>query len=181
MAADVQIRRWTGTSGSETKTDITGINSRFHSADKHSTSDTTDTILIPASGTNYSYWRTVRLYINTINSGTVDNIRYYTDGTNSYSTGISVVVATASSYVQATGTAGTTGDQLTTANHGGLNGSPSDKFGYTKASPLSVSGSSSTTGDVGDFVVDQMEVADTASSGTTVQETTTITYDDTSS
>lgn len=181
MAADVQIRQWTGASGSETKTDVTGANSRYHSADVYSASSTDNSVLIPDSGTNYSFWRTVRLYINTISDGTVDNIRYYTDGSNDYGTGVSVVVATAGSYVQATGTVGETGDELNETNHGGLNGAPSDAFAYTSGSPLSVTGSSSTTGDVGDFIVDQLQVADTAASGTTSQETTTIKYDDTSS
>lgn len=179
MAADVQIRQWTG--ATPTKTDITGTNSRYHSDDVHSASSTDNSILIPDSGSNYSFWRTVGLYINTISGGTVDNIRYYTDGSNNYGTGVSVVVATASSYVQATGTAGETGDVLNQTNHTGLNAAPSDAFAYTSGSPLSVTGSSSTTGDVGDLIVDQLQVADTAASGTTSQETTTIKYDDTSS
>lgn len=180
MAADVQVRQWTGAAGSPTKTDITGSNSRYHSDDVQSSSSTDNSILIPDSGTNYSFWRTVGLYINSISNGTVDNIRYYTDGSNDYGTGVSVVVATATSYEQATGTAGETGDELNQTNHTSLNGAPSDAFAYTSGSPLSVSGSSSSTGDVGDLIVDQMQVDSNASSGTTSQETTTIKYDDTS-
>lgn len=179
MAATVQIRQWHG--ATPTKTDITSANSRFHSDDVQSSSSTSNSILIPSSGTNYSYWRTIGLYISAISGGTVDNIRYYTDGSNSYGTGVGCNVATASLYVQATGTAGETGTELTQANHAGLNGAPSDAFGYTSASPLSVTGSSSTTGDVGDLIVEQLTVDSTASSGTTSQETKTIKYDDTSS
>lgn len=181
MAATIQVRQWNGASGSPTKTQVDSTNTRFHSADVHSASSTSNSILIPDSGTNYSYWRTLQLNATAISGGTVDNIRYYTDGSNNYGTGVGCNVATANSYVQATGTAGETGTELTTGNHGDLDGAPADAFTYTSGSPLSVAGSTTTTGDFGDFIVEQMTVASSASSGTTSQETKTIKYDDTSS
>lgn len=181
MSATVQILQHTGSSGSPTKTQVDGTNTRFHSADIQSSASTSSSILIPDSGTNYSFWRSLRLTITAITGGTVDNLRYYTDGSNNYGTGVTCKVATANSYVQATGTDGETGDQLTVGNHGDLDGAPSDSFGYTVGSPLAVTGSSSATGDFGDFIVEQLEIASTASSGVTAQETKTIKYDDTSS
>jgi hypothetical protein len=126
-----------------------------------------------------------RLSVDAITSGTVNNIKWYTDGTNNLGTGVTEKVQTASVYGQATGVAGTSGTQLTSANYttagGTLAGAPVDAFTYTSGSPLSVTGSTTSTGDLGDFVVWQIEVASTASSGASGSETMTFKYDDTSS
>jgi hypothetical protein len=179
MAATVTIRRWTGTTGSPTKTDITGINTRANAEDAHSTAGTTNPIRVPESGTNYSYWVSTRLSCDVAPSGTIDNLKWYTDGANGMGTGVGVNVNTASGYVQATGTAGTTGIQLTTGNHADLAGAPTNAFAYTSGSPLSVTGSTTGTGDFGHFVVYQVTVASTAGPGATSTETFTWSYDET--
>lgn len=181
MAATVTIRRWTGSSGSPTKTDITSINTRANAEDTHTTAGTSNSILIPTSGSNYSYWVSTRLSVDAISSGTVDNIKWYTDGTNNFGTGVTCVGSTASSYVQATGTAGTTGLDLSTSNHASLAATPSNVFALTSGSPQSVTGSATSTGDLGHFFVYQIVVDSTASSGATSSETFTWKYDDTSS
>lgn len=181
MAATVTIRRWTGASGGPTKTDITSINTRANAEDAHSTAGTTNSILVPAAGTNYSYWVSTRLSIDAITGGTVDNIKWYSDGANNFGTGVTCKGNTASGYVQASGTAGTTGIQLTTGNHADLAGAPVDVFGHTSGSPKSVTGSASSTGDLGHFFVYQIEIGTSAASGATAQETFTWRYDDTSS
>lgn len=181
MAATVTIRRWTGSSGAPTKTDITSINTRANAEDTHTTAGTSNPIQVPAAGTNYSYWVSTQLSADTSPSGTINNLRWYTDGSNNFGTGVTCKVNTASAYVQATGTAGETGTQLTTGNHANLAGAPSDAFGYTSGSPLSVTGtiSNPTTGDIGHQVVYQIEVGSTASPGATAQETFTWKYDET--
>ena len=181
MPATVIINRWTG--AGPTKTDITSINTVANANDTHQTTaaGSNDPIRIPPSGTNYSYWVTTRLSATTTPAGMIDNIRWYTDGTNNFGTGVTCVGNDASSYVQATGTVGTSGTQLTTGNHGGLSGSPVDVFTYDSMSPKSIAGSISnpSTGDFGDFFVYQVEVDNTASPGTTTQETFTWLYDET--
>lgn len=179
MSATVLIRRLTG--AGPTATDITSINTRANAEDAHTTAGTSNSILVPAAGTNYSYWVVTRLDVTAITSGTVDNIKWYTDGSNNFGTGVTCKVNTATGYVQATGTAGTTGTQLTTGAYATLAGAPTDAFAYTSGSPLSVSGTTATTGQVGDRVVYQIEVGTTAASGATAQETFTWKYDDTSS
>lgn len=179
MAATVIINRLTGEG--PTKTDITSINTRANAEDAHTTAGTSNSILVPAAGTNYSYWVTTQLEVTAIDSGTVDNVKWYTDGTNNFGTGVTCVVNTADGYVQATGTEGTTGDELNTDNHPDLAGAPSDAFNYDSSSPLDVAGSTSSTGSFGDYVVYQIVVGTTASSGATAQETFTWRYDDTSS
>lgn len=181
MAATVTIRRWTGSTGTPTKTDITGINTRANAADSHSTAGTSNSILVPAAGTNYSYWVSTRLSVDAITAGTVDNLRWYTDGTNNFGTGITCMGNSASSYVQATGTPGQTGTQLTTGNYASLSTDPVNVFTLTTASPAAISGTTTSTGDLGDFFVYQIEVGSTAASGATASETFTWKYDDSSS
>ena len=181
MAATVTVSRWTGPSGNPTKTDITNANTRANAEDTHTTSGTANSVLIPIAGTNYSYWVSTRLAVSAINSGTVDNFNWYTDGSNNFGTGVNCIGTTATSYIQATGTIGTSGTQLTTANHPGLTGSPVDVFSFTVNAPKIVSGTISTTGDAGDFFVYQITVDSTASSGATAAETFTWKYDDSSS
>lgn len=181
MAATVTIRRWTGSSGSPTKTNITSVNTRANAADTHTTSGTGDSILVPAVGTNYSYWLSTRLSVDSISSGTVDNLRWYTDGSNNFGTGVTCKGAAASDYVQATGTPGQSGTQLTAEDHPKLGGTPINIFSFTSSSPKTVNGSTGSTGDFGDFLVYQMEIASSASDGATGAEKFTWRYDDTSS
>lgn len=180
MPATVQIRRWTGTSGSPTQTQVNGINSRMNAEDAHTTAGSSNSILIPSTGTNRSFWASFRLYIAAIVGGTINNIKWFTDGGNGLGTGVTMNVATATSYAQATGTVGTTGTQLSTANYP-TSTTPQDAFSFTSASPLSVAGSGNAVGNVGDFIVQQINVGTTASQGATPQETITWQYDDTSS
>jgi hypothetical protein len=177
MPATVIINRLTGSG--PTLNNITGINTRANAEDAHSTSGTANPIQIPASGTNYSYWVVTRLQCTVAPSTLINNLKWFTDGGNGFGTGVTCKVQTASGYVQATGTPGESGTQLTTGNYASLAGAPSDAFAYTSASPLSVSGSiGATTGEFGDRVVYQIEVASTASPGVTPSETFTWRYDE---
>lgn len=179
--ATVTIRRWTGSSGSPTKTDITGINTRANAEDAHSTAGTTNPIQKPTAGTNNSFWVATRLSADTTPTGTIDNIRWFSDGSNSLGTGVTCVGNTATTYVQATGTAGTSGDILNTTNYSTLSAAAVDVFTHTSGSPKTVSGSISnpSTGDFGDFFVYQIQVDNTASAGATGSETFTFRYDET--
>lgn len=186
MAATVLIRRKTGASGSITSTDITSINTRANAEDAHSTAGTTNPIQVPSSGSNYSYWVTTRLDATVTPAGTIDNLRWFTDGANGFGTGVTCVVADASTstdagYRQATGTPGVTGTQLTTGNHSGLDGSPADAFSFTSGSPKSFAGSISnpSTGQFGDHIVYQLVIGTTASPGVTGSETFTFRFDET--
>lgn len=179
MSATVLIRRLTSTG--PTLTDITSINTRANAEDAHSTAGTTNSVLIPPSGTNYSFWVATRLDVTAITGGTVNNIKWYADGTNNFGTGVTCKGNTATSYIQATGTTGTSGTQLTTGNYSTVT-TPVDVFTFTSGSPKSVTGSTSSVSAVfADLFVYQLEVASTAASGASAQETFTWQYDDTSS
>ena len=177
----IKVYRLTGdTSGSDpveatTYTDITDSNTRLNATDAHSTSGTTHPILIPDSGTNYSYKCSTQLgWDGTAGTGTINNIKWYTDGSNGLGDGVGMnVKSTTNDYSQAAGTEGETGDEMTDG---------SDAFGYTSASPLSVSGSATDPEDgekIGDIVEQQVTVDSTAGAGATSSETVTFQYDST--
>lgn len=177
--ATVIINRLTGVG--PTATAITSINTRANAEDAHTTAGTSNSILVPATGTNYSYWVNTRLEVTAITAGTVDNVKWFTDGANNFGTGVTCRVGTATGYTQAVGTAGTTGTELTTANYPTFTLGNANAFTYTTSSPLSVTGTTTATGQFGDRVVYQIEVGTTALSGATATETFTWRYDDTSS
>jgi hypothetical protein len=183
MPATVIINRWTGASGSPTKTAITSANTVANAVDTHQStaSSSTNPIRIPTSGTNYSYWVATRLSATTSPSGTIDNIRWYSDGANNFGTGVTCKGQDASGYVQATGTVGTTGTVLGTAAYSTLSGAPVDVFTLSSGSPKTIGGSvvNPSTGDFGSFFIYQVEVTTTAQPGTTGQETFTWLYDET--
>ena len=185
MAATVQIGRKTGVAPG-TLTDITAINTRANAEDTHTVAGTTNPIRIPSAGTNYSYWVTTRLNVTVTPAGTIDNLRWFTDGANTFGTGVTCVGAKASTgadagYRIATGTPGTTGTQLTQANHTGLDEAPANVFTFTSAAPKALVGtiSNPATGQFGDHWVYQVEVGTTAGPGATPQETWTWRFDET--
>lgn len=178
MAATVIIYRTTG--AGPTTTDITSANSRASTSDAP-TPGTSDPIPIPPSGTNYSFWISTYLNASTSPTGTINNVKWYTDGGNGFGTGVTCKMNTATAYTQATGTQGSTGDVLNGTNYPSLAGATSDAFTFTSGSPKSVTGSISnpSTGKISDYVVYQIEVGSTAAAGTTPQETFTWRYDET--
>jgi hypothetical protein len=183
MAATVQIVRKTGAAPGSA-TDITSINTRANAEDAHSVAGTTNPVRIPTAGTKYSYWVTTRLNVTVAPAGTIDNLRWFTDGANGFGTGVTGVgqaanVGADAGYRIATGTPGDTGTELTTGNHTGLTGAPVDLFTLTSGSPKSLVGSTSGTGEFGDHWVYQIQVATTAAPGATPQETFTWRYDET--
>ena len=181
MAATVLIRRITGTTGSQTATDITSINTRANAFDTHTTADTTNPVQKPTTGTKYSFWVSTRLDATVTPAGTIDNLRWFTDGANSFATGIAARGNTATSYKQATGTVGDTGNVLNTTNYTTLAAPTADVFTHTSGSPKAVTGSISnpSTGQFGDLFVYQLEVITTAGPGVSGQETWTWRFDET--
>lgn len=162
---------------------------RFKTADD-ATIDSNNPVPIPAAGTNYSYWKQIYLFCDTAPDTQVDNIKFYTDGSN-FGTGITLNVgdqfptknnASDAGYEVATGTGGTTGDEVT-ANHAGIS-SVSDAFSYTSGSPLngptiSEDGSIiNAVSETSNYLVLQLAVVSTASPGNKTNETLTFQYDE---
>jgi len=180
MAATVHVYAHTGAGPSDTNTDGLGPpRVRLKTADD-TTIDTNDPIPIPTAGTKYSYWKSLTLWCSTSPTGTINNIKLFTDGSG-FGTGITTYVGdeTSSTYDQATGTPGDTGDEMV-ANHAQIN-SKTDVFTYVTGSPKDVSGSinNPSTGRISDYVVLQMDVISTASPGDLTDEDFTFRYDET--
>ena len=136
-------------------------------------------ILVPASGTNFSDWASFQLDATANPDGhTLDNIRVYSDGTDSLGTGVGAVIATAPTYLQATEQAVGDGTELNTTNYPALAAAPVDFFGFTSAAPLAVPGSTSGNGLFGDIIVLQVTVDPTAAGGMTPQEMLRVVYDE---
>lgn len=176
MAATVEIQRLTGTSPGAA-TDITGINTRANADDNHSTAGTTNPVSIPTSGTNYSFWVSTQLNVISGLGGTLDNLRWFTSA--SLGAGVGIIAQDATAYVEASGVVGDSGDELTTVSYNTLTGAPVDALTFTSGSPKSIPGSTTGTGPVGNLMVYQFTVDNTAGPGATNQVTITWRYDET--
>lgn len=179
MPASVLIKRITGAAGGPTLTDVTSGTSRLSLADSP-TPGTGNPLLIPSSGTNFSFWGVLALYAESAPAGIIDTVKLYLDGANGFGTGVGLKIGEATTYVQATGSA-TSGLELTVGNYATLTGAPADAFGYTAASPLAVTGSISNpdTGKITNYLALQLSVASTAAPGVISAETITMTYNET--
>ena len=162
--------------GAPTGTPATVTNVRFCTTDDDDPVATYP-IPIPDAAQNYSYWKSLRLKF----TGTytqVTNVNIYSDGTG-FGTGITVYIGdeTGVTYEQATGTPGTTGDELV-ATHTGIT-AETDLFSFTSGSQMTVD-ATTISGDPGyaKEVVLQMKVESTATAGTLAAETITWQYDE---
>lgn len=156
----------------------------------NATIDTNNKLVIPSAGLGpyYSFWKHIYLYCDDPDIYTINNIRLYSDGANSYGTGLDLKVglqfptktnASNAGYELAAGTA-TSGEELV-ANHGGITSSATI-FNYTVSAPLTITiseagGVINAVGETSNYVLLQMNVANTATAGTTVSETFYFAYD----
>jgi len=189
MAATVEIETWTGGSaGAPNKT--TAADFRYRTDDSPTTQDRTNPLVKPSSGQNYSFWQHTALAI----SGTFDevsNIRFFTDGAIGFTLGTNGLVQRGNrdsaphgcpeaSYEPATGTVGTTGDDLA-ANHGYYSGQTTptaDVANDTSGSPALLDDSVYTAATSSYAVVTQAVVDADATSGVQAEETFTLRFDE---
>ena len=165
------------------------VHLRFKTADNN-TVDSVDEIKIPETGTNRSYWKHVYLKITGGTFSRINNIKFYTGGTN-FGTGITMNVGNEtptknsnsnSGYVVASGTRGESGDEIV-ANHGGIS-AKTEVFGnYTLGTPKSISISESggqldSVNETSDYLVFQMDVGSTATKADLSNKTWTFQYDE---
>ena len=167
MAAAIQIHEMSALATGINKTSGTV---RFKAADD-ATVDANDPLVIPPSGSDYSFTKQLRAYMESPPDTQISNLRWYTDGANGFGSGITVQAKNV----------GTTYD----ANYDTQMSGGADLFGYTSASPLD--GDGTDTGPfvpadddsyIGDLIMLQMIIASTASPGTLTAETLTLAYDE---
>lgn len=161
MPATVLIREKNG--AGETATDKTSGTIRFKKAD-NATVDTANPLVVPASGSDWSFEKWLRLNLG----GTftqITNLKFYTDGTSGFGTGVNTwAKAVAAFATPAQGTAST---------------GYTDAFTYTSAAPLSLgAGPFTAAGDAGSYLVMLGEVLSTAAQGARTAETLTFAFDE---
>ncbi|MHC4397454.1 MAG: hypothetical protein ACYS1A_17575 [Planctomycetota bacterium] len=157
-------------------------NLRFKLADNN-TQDTNNPCVVPAAGTNRSWWKCIALFATVAPDTAINNVFIYSDGAMAW-TGCTLQIGYdgsdygISTYSQAITGGANTGAEVV-ANYVGIS-SVSDLFSFTAASPASVSGSISyVTGKITDYVVLQVDIDNTAGPGAMPVETLTWRYDET--
>lgn len=176
MSASVQIREKNG--AGETATDKTSGTVRFKSAD-NATVDLNNPLVVPSSGTLYSFQKWLRMHVASGSFTQISNLRAYSDGANGYNSGCKLWAKTASAF--ATPAAPSTSNdppQLSGVNM-------SDMFGYTSGSPLDMDDlntgpfdSSGLPKDIGNYLVMVMEVEPATTQGLQTAETITFAWDE---
>lgn len=166
MPASIEIHEMSGANSGVDKTTDT---IRFKAAD-NSIVDNNDPLVIPVSGTVYSYTKKIRAYMETPPSVSITNLRLYTDGTG-FGSYIDVLVRNL----------GTTWvDNYNTEMPSG-----SSLFDYTIVSPLNfdvtdvgpfVPADDNTY--IGDIIELQMTITYQATQGALTPETLTFSYDE---
>jgi hypothetical protein len=180
MAASVRINRHNGAGAVATNISAAG-NTVVNMVDSHQTTaaGSTNPIPIPPlAGTTLSWWCVTRLEATTAPTGIIKNIRWYTNGTNNWGTGVSASGNAASAYTQATGTS-TNGTLLNTTNYASLVAAPVNVSTFTVGSPRTIAGSTTVAAQFGNYFVYQFAVLDTAIPGVTTAQTFTWAYDET--
>ncbi len=163
MAATVKIVEKNGAGG--TQTDKTSGTIRFKNAD-NSTVDTSNRMVVPGSGSDWSFEKWLRLQVDVAPAVDLQNLKFYTDGANSFGTGINLWAKAVTSFA-------TPAEATASAGY-------SSAFGYTSAAALSLgAGPFTGTGEKGDHAVLVLEVQSTAAPGLLSTETLTWSYDET--
>lgn len=162
MAATVQIVEKNGAGG--TTTDKTSGTIRFKNAD-NSTVDLLNPMVKPASGSDFSFEKWLRLNVTGGSYTQITNVRAYMDGANGLGTGVLLWAKAVASYAtpaEATATTGYT-----------------NAFTYTSGAALTLgAGPFTSTGEKADHLVMMMEVQSTAAGGLTATETLTVAWDE---
>jgi len=162
MAASVQIGEKNGAGA--TFTDKTSGTIRFKNADD-ATVDTNNPMVVPGSGTDYSFEKWLRFKVDSGTYTEITNVRAYMDGADGFGTGVDLYAKKVTSYATPAEAASTSGY--------------TDAFTYTSGSPLVLgAGPYTSTGEKADHLVMMMTVADTASGGMLPGETLTVAWDE---
>jgi hypothetical protein len=165
MAGVLQIHEMTGAAAGADKTSDTV---RFKSADE-TTVDDTNRIQIPAAGTERSYTKTLRGYVDSAPDTDFSNLEAYTDGGSYSDTWVTVQYDVNQNWA-ANVTTDISGTDLFTMTSGNAIDMDSWDTAWTAGEG---------TGYWGSFLRLQMEVGTGASPGTLNAETLTVSYDET--
>jgi len=150
-------------------TDKTASTVRFKLADNQ-TVDANNPITVPTGtqGPKRSFEKQLRMFCATAPSTSINNLQVYTDGSNTFGTGISVNASNVGVTFVANATPALTNGK--------------DLFGFTTGNRMNLDAvdteAITATGFGGDILKMQMEVATTAGPGALNSETITFSYDE---
>lgn len=196
MVASFEVfEETTGVNGTPAqKTQITtggrNPNQQFRTDDTSTVDNANPIAIPPLTQTNYSYVKSSFMECTVAPSTQVDNMQFFSDGTNNLGTGIDVVLGDqqptrklgdTSGYIVATGVVGTSGNEMTTFYTGITTVTSVFTFNpsSTKAISISETGNQITAvGQTTDYLVLQMVVVDTAIPTITPNEIATYQYDE---
>lgn len=176
MAATLLIRE--KNSAGQTPTDKTSGTIRFKMADD-ATVDLVNPMVVPGSGTAYSYQKWLRLHISAGTFTQVSNLRFYTDGASGYGAGVKLWAKTIGSFATpAVPSTSNDPPQLSAADM-------IDAFTFTSGSPYDMddlnAGPFDSTGlpkDIGNYLVLVGEVEPGTAQGLKTAETLTFAWDE---
>lgn len=162
MAATVQIIEKNGAGG--TPTDKTGGNVRLKKAD-NSTVDFNNPLVKPATGSDWSFEKWLRLNVTGGSYSQITNIRAYFDGSSGLGTGINLWAKAVNAYA--------------TPALGSSSSGYANAFTYEEGAPLSLgAGPFTGAGEKGDHLVLLAEVTAAAAGGLTPSESLTFAWDE---
>jgi hypothetical protein len=176
MAATVNVREKNGTA--ETATNKDGGTVRFKNAD-NATVDLLNPLIVPTSNREYSYEKWLRFYIGATGpSSQITNLEFYMDGSKGWAAGIKLWSKAVAAYSTPAVPVETNDPPLLDVN--GTPGAGTDAFSYTSGTPLSLGAGpySSTSADMGSYLILCMEVETGSSPGLLAAETATFEYDE---
>ena len=167
MPATIQIHELT--TNADTGVDKTSGTVRFKNAD-NTTVDANDPMVIPGAGTDHSFTKLLRAYMEAPPDTNITNMRWYSDGANGFGTGVTCTYVNRGVTYVAQNETDHTGTDLFTAT----SGSPIDGDG-TDTGPF-VPADDNTH--IGDIIELQLHVASTASNGALTAEVLTLAWDE---
>lgn len=158
-------------------------NLRFNAEDTND-QDLLSPLVIPTSGTIFSFWKQLFIIATTAPDTQVDNVQIFSDGTLGWGTGVTVQIGDQFPLHSSTDTTGydVADAQEIMTNHSGIS-SETSLFTFTSGSTLAVSiseagGIINAIGETTNYIVLQTDVESTASPGTKPTETITWQYDE---
>jgi len=162
MPATVQILEKNG--AGPTTTDKTSGNVRLKKAD-NATVDLANPLVKPASGSDWSFEKWLRLNVSGGTYTQMSNLVAYSDGSSGLGTGVNLWAKAEATYATPAQGAASTGY--------------ANMFTYTSGSPLSLgAGPFTSTGEKGSHLVLLGEVTSAAAGGLTPSETITFAWDE---
>ncbi len=197
MASTILINTCFGGSDTSPGTDDSDVTSGtlwFQFADNNSSPGDDDRIAIPGAGTNYSFWKHTYFRMSARpGAEVVNNLKFYSDGANGFGTGVDLfasdqlpahTAAADTEYEVDNHSASATSDWMDDgSNNHSICTTATSVFSLTSGSPLAVtigeaSSQMDAVAEVSAYVLLQMTVASTASSGALTAETLTYRYDE---